>query len=400
MGRKVLIGILLLGGLMIFALATFYVKNWQFHLGKGYNLYARFPVAQTLDEGDIVRLAGVPVGTVTDLTIDTRADTESPVKAALWIRSGVRVRAEDTAYIKMSTLFGGNYISIERGDPRARVLADGESVPKTGVTPSITQVIEKSTETLTTVSDSFQGISQVVEQISEGKGTLARLIQDEDFFNQLQATVGDAEGAVAGLKKASERLEKGEGVLGKLLMDDQLAADLETITTDVKEMSASLRSISAELQDGQGTAGRLLKDEELYVRLRDSVDALGKVAEGFQEGKGILSQLLQDEELASELRELTANLRDVSERVANSEGTLGRLLASDETYQKLNKSMDDLNEVTAALADGKGTLGKMMMDDKLYDRITSIADDLQAMLDTYREQSPVVSLAGAVFGAF
>ncbi|NIQ99290.1 MAG: hypothetical protein GTN78_03700, partial [Gemmatimonadales bacterium] len=61
---------------------------------------------------------------------------------------------------------------------------------------------------------------------------------------------------------------------------------------------------------------------------------------------------------------------------------------------------DDLNEVTAALADGKGTLGKMMMDDKLYDRITSIADDLQAMLDTYREQSPVVSLAGAVFGAF
>ncbi len=42
----------------------------------------------------------------------------------------------------------------------------------------------------------------------------------------------------------------------------------------------------------------------------------------------------------------------------------------------------------------------MMMDDKLYDRITSIADDLQAMLDTYREQSPVVSLAGAVFGAF
>ncbi|MFO8008403.1 MAG: MlaD family protein [Candidatus Brocadiia bacterium] len=400
MGRKVLIGMLLLGGLIVFALATFYVENWQFYLGEGYRLTARFPVAQTLDEGDMVRLAGVPVGTVRDLSIDTRADTESPVKATLWIRSGVRVRAEDTAYIKMSTLFGGNYISIERGDPRARALADGESIPKTGVTPSITQVIEKSTETLTTVSDSFQGISEMVEQIREGKGALARLIQDEEFFNQLQGTVTEAEGAVAGLKKASERLEKGEGVLGKLLMDDQLASDLETITADVKELSADLRAISADLQDGQGTAGRLLKDEELYVRLRDAVDALAGVATGFQEGEGILPQLLQDEELATELRETAANLRDASERLATSEGTLGRLLSSDETYQKLNKSMDDLNQVTAALAEGEGTLGKIMMDDRLYNRITTIADDLQAMLDTYREQSPVISLAGAVFGAF
>jgi hypothetical protein len=60
----------------------------------------------------------------------------------------------------------------------------------------------------------------------------------------------------------------------------------------------------------------------------------------------------------------------------------------------------NLKEVSDRLAGGEGTLVKLMTDDKLYEQLTQIAEDLQGMLDTYREQSPVISFAGAVFGAF
>jgi phospholipid/cholesterol/gamma-HCH transport system substrate-binding protein len=94
------------------------------------------------------------------------------------------------------------------------------------------------------------------------------------------------------------------------------------------------------------------------------------------------------------------NLRDVSARIRDGEGALGKLLTTEEAYKKLDASLDDLNAVTSALREGEGTLGKLMRDEKLYEQISQIADDLQAMLDTYREQSPVLTFAGAVFGAF
>ena len=57
MGKKVLVGMLLLGALIVFGVATFKVKNWQFYLSKGKPIEARFPVVHTLDKGDLVRMA-------------------------------------------------------------------------------------------------------------------------------------------------------------------------------------------------------------------------------------------------------------------------------------------------------------------------------------------------------
>ncbi len=407
MARKVLVGMLILGALFIFGLATFYVENWQFYLGKGYRLRAKFPIAQTLDKGDLVRLAGVQVGTVEDLDVNTTVDTPYPVEAVLWIRSEVQVRAEDTAVIKMSTLFGGNYVSIRRGDPKAPVLSSGELINNTDVAPSVTEVIEQSTVTMKKVSEAVDEVSAAARQMTEGKGTIGRLLTDEEFFNKLDAAVTDAGEAATGLKKASRRLEEGEGVLGKLLMDDQMAEDLQTLAEDTKVLAANLREVSEDLAAGRGTMGRLMKDETLYENLTESTRSLKETTEAFAEGEGILPQLVNDAELANELRALTddlgrtaANLREISEKMKSGEGTLGKLLASDEAYRKLEKSLQDLNEATTALSEGRGTLGKLMNDDKLYRQISQIADDLQATLETYREQSPVLTFTGALFGAF
>jgi phospholipid/cholesterol/gamma-HCH transport system substrate-binding protein len=294
MARKVLVGMLLLGALFIFGLATFYVENWQFYLGKGYRLRAEFPIAQTLDKGDTVRLAGVPVGTVENLEVRTEVDTLYPVEAVLWIRSGVTIRADDTAMIKMSTLFGGNYVAIERGDPGAALLTNNEYISKTSVAPSITQVIEQSTETLSKISGAFEEISRITKDLTEGKGTLARLLKEEDFYNELQSTVAEARDAATGLKASAQRLEQGEGVLGKLLMDDEMAQDFETLTADAGELASNLRAVSADLQNGRGTLGRLMQDEELYEKLSDSVGTIGDAAKTLREGEGILPRLLQD----------------------------------------------------------------------------------------------------------
>ncbi len=400
MTRKVLVGMLLLGALFIFGLATFYVENWQFYLGKGYRLEAYFPVVHTLDEGDLVRMAGVAVGTVETLQIDTEAGDELPVRAVLWIQNDVRVRAEDTAVVRMAGLFGGNYVAIDRGAPSAPVLADRDRIRQTQVAPSITQAVEQAKTTLSEISTAFEDVSAITRNLREGKGALGRLVADEEMgarFGQILADVGEA---ADGLRVATDRMEKGEGVLGKLLMDDRMAADVGALIGDARELAENLYEFSEELARGEGTLGKLMSDDQLYRNLDEAVATVRDVAASFREGDGLLPGLLEDPKLADDVRALAENLRQISDRLATGQNTLGKLLEDDELYSKLNASLDDLNQFTAALAQGEGTIGKLVVSDETYNKLNQLVESLQGLLDAYREQSPVISFAGAVFGAF
>lgn len=400
MTRKVLVGMLLLGALIVFCVATFYVKNWQFYLGKGYRLQANFPVVHTLDEGDIVRMAGVPVGTVQDLTISTRAATKLPVQAVLWIRSDVTVRADDKAMIKMTSVFGGSYVAIERGDPTAPVLENGALIAQTEVAPSVTEIIEQSKQTLAEMQRAFEDVTAITADLREGKGTLGKLLGDDEFFNKLDGITTDVSSAAGSLKNAADRMEKGEGVLGKLLMDDQMAQDFDTLVADIKGLAENLRQTSEDLREGEGTIGKLLASDELYNRIND-------IAKALHEGDGVMASLLNDAELADELRQfvsdaqaVAADVRSITAKIAEGESSLGKLLSSDETYVKLDQSLNDLNEFTAALREGRGTVGKLVNEDEGYRKLMQLVESVQGIVDTYREQSPVISVAGTIFGAF
>jgi phospholipid/cholesterol/gamma-HCH transport system substrate-binding protein len=407
MTRKMLVGMLLLGALFIFGLATFYVENWQFYLGKGYRLTANFPVVQTLDEGDLVRMAGVSVGTVEDLKIETEEATKMPVEATLWIRSGVKVRGDDTATVRLASIFGGSYVSIERGDPTARELGDGDKIAKTDVSPGATEIIEQSKETLQEIQRAFEDVTAITVDLREGKGTLGRMLKEEEFYNNLDALMAETREAVETLKGATERINEGKGVLGRLIMDDELASDVDALVSNTTELTSNLREITEDLREGQGTFGKLLQSSELYDRLNQAVDTVSDVAALFRDGEGIVAKLLDDPEMAGDMRELFAdaadaaiNLKDITDKITSGENTIGKFLESDEAYEKLNASLDDLNEFTTALAEGKGTVGKLVTEDEAYRKITNLVDSVQGIVDTYREQSPVISFAGAVFGAF
>ncbi len=393
MGRKVLVGFLLLGALFVFGLGTFYVKNWQFLISKGYVLEAHFERAQQLGEGDIVRLSGVPVGSVKSLSIDTELNTPLPVTAELYIRKEVMIHAQDEAVIRMGSLFGGNYVEIKRGDPSAPVLRNGDTLRKTAVSPSISEVVEASTTALDNVNKAFADIQKVTASISESKGALGRLINDKGLADKLTQIVDDAGSSMDSLKSATARINKGEGLLGKLVMDDKVASDFQAIAENAKGLTANINSISADLKAGKGTIGKLLSDDALYT---DAKDVFGL----FRNGDGLLPRLLKDKELSDSAKQTIDNIRDVTAKIEKGDSTLGKLLSSSEAYDKLNASLDNLKAFTSDLANGQGTIGKLVKDDKVYTQLTQILSDVQGLLETYREQSPVISFAGAVFGAF
>ena len=379
MGKKIAVGMLLLGALIIFALTTFYIENWEAYVGEGgYTLWARFPTAQGVVKGDEVHIAGVPVGRVARLEVDTSGNVEKPVTITLWVRRTVTVREQDVAAIEIRSVFGGAYLSIVPGDPGAPRLEDGQEIKNVQIQASVAQLMARAEGTLTNAEEAFGKFGKAADGITE----------------------------------ITTQVQEGPGLLPKLLTDEKWAEDMQALASDAGEVAASLKALSADLQEGKGPLGVMLKDEESAEKLKALIASAQSTFEGFQEliaqareGKGLAARFLSDEELAgnvdqvaADIKEFSATLAKISEEFEGS--TLQKIMTDDEAYNKLTSLLDNLNASAEALASGQGTLPMLLRDEKLYQDLAGAAENVQKMLDEYREQSPVLTFAGALFSAF
>jgi len=380
MARKVLVGMLLLGALIIFALATFYIENWQYYLQvrKGYQLTARFESAQDLRKGDEVRLAGVEIGRVHELKIDIDADPTHPVHALLWAEEDVKVRAEDVASVEVRSVFGGSYIVITPGDPQAAVLKHGDEIKNTKVSASLTDLVGKADTMLSRMGDAIgdasaalESIKNMTTKIEQGEGTLGKLLTDEQAYTDLRETLASTREAFDGLGQLITDMHEGKGLLAKLMTDEKLAENVEKLVLNANESMVSLQKITSGIESGEGVAGLLLKDKEFAEKVR---------------------------QIVSDLEGVTKTMAKVSEDFEAS--TLGKLVTSDEVYNSLTETLDQMKKSVAQFSEGEGTLGKLVKDDKVYNQISAALESVQKLLDDYREQSPVLTFFGAVFGAF
>lgn len=419
MARKTLIGMLLLGALVVFALATFYIENWQFTvLSKGYKLSAHFERALDLSAGDEVRIAGVEVGRVHRVWVNTQTPSPRPVEVELWILNDARVRAEDTARIAIRSIFGGSYVTIQRGEPTATVLRDGDRIENTKVSAGITDVAIKAQDVLSAAEQTFVeaseglgALTEVATRLLNGEGAFGKLLTEDAAYDELREILAATREAFEGIEEFTTQLQEGKGLLARLLTDEELAADVEKTFRDASVAAENLRAISDDLREGNGLLTKLLTDEKLARDAEGLLDNaavaaenLRKITTDLSEGKGPAGRLLYDEEMGAKLEQIITDAQAFTGMLAEfskdfRDSSLGKMASDDELYRKLTATLDQLKETVSTISEGKGTFGKLIKDDKLYRQLSTAMESVQGLLDDYREQSPILTFAGAILGA-
>lgn len=174
------------------------------------------------------------------------------------------------------------------------------------------------------------------------------------------------------------------------------------VLDDLKSTVANLREVSDRIAKGEGTVGKLIKDDAIYNDLNKLSADLREVSEGLRTGKSSIGKLLNDDgQLYNELDRIAANLAKATQNVADGKGLLGKMLSDDETmYQDLQASMKSLRKVGESIDRGEGTLGRLVRDEELYTEIRRLVKEARAMVDDFRETSPITSLSSVFFGAF
>ena len=119
------VGTMIIVGLVLFAVAVFFISGQVGFFTRHYTLKAYISTAGELREGAQVRLAGISVGNVVKVGISPYADRQRAVEIDLKIARTFQneIRADSVASVETVGLLGDSYVDITRGTPGQVVLA-------------------------------------------------------------------------------------------------------------------------------------------------------------------------------------------------------------------------------------------------------------------------------------
>ncbi len=316
-------------------------------------LRARFANADGLRPGAEVQLAGVRVGSVKEVNfLPPSEEPNAPrIEAILAVDETIdgrpatqRIRTDSLAQLTAPSLLAPDkVINIIPGSAAADPIRERQELRASSGSglSDLTSSGKDLTEQLNRLSSEF---TEVAQKVNQGQGTLGRLVNDEAFYNSLNASVREAQDLI-------RQIRTGEGSAGRLINDPALYNNLNATI-------GRLQTIADDLQSGRGTAGKFLTDDALYndtrstiaearnslARLNTSIEEINGIVADVRAGRGTAGKLLTDEALYNDARATLARLSVTSERIDSviagaqrGEGTLGKLITDDGLYNNANQ---------------------------------------------------------------
>jgi phospholipid/cholesterol/gamma-HCH transport system substrate-binding protein len=271
---EVAVGILLTLATIILLTGTIWLVRGG--LSRGYPLHARFGWGQSLKQGQPVLLAGVTVGSISDV----KFRNEGFLDVDLRIENQYKVPHNATARVKPVGIFGDVAVALEVPGPSEDWFAPGDTIPAGA--PSGT--IEQLTAQMDTISRSISRISRALETELVQAGMLKDLRRSAAnaaaFSKQLQEIADEQN---RNLTETLNAFKKTASAINPAMLDSA-TRNVVRATDNIAHLAASLDTNSARatailsrLQNGEGSAGKLLSDTLLYQdtrRLVTSIDSL------------------------------------------------------------------------------------------------------------------------------
>ncbi|HIG10718.1 MAG: MlaD family protein [bacterium] len=389
-----LLGLLFVGALSILGYFTFFLSDFSF-LGNVQQITVHFPEAGGLREGDSVLVAGVRWGKVTTITYDPSAALQNKRITVLLSldKDAVALHEDHTIRIEDATLLGGKNLSIDPGTASEALVPADQVLFGTlqlNVVEAAGEWIDKNGDAL---SETVTFVRDLVEGVSEGRGTVGLFLKDEQLADRVESLVYDAADTAANLKTITARLERGEGSLGQLLVKDDLLATFSEITDSLQQLLDEGNAVMADAREGKGLLGAILVDEQLSENVTLAMSRLRAILVDLAAGKGTIGRLLSKEEIGKDLQ-------TIMDRLAKGEGSLGKFMKEDEFYENARQISVDLKDIIAQVRDGRGSVGRLIMEEDLYNSLLRAVGLLTRSLEEYREAAPISTMTSVIFGAF
>jgi phospholipid/cholesterol/gamma-HCH transport system substrate-binding protein len=179
--------------------------------------------------------------------------------------------------------------------------------------------------------------------------------------------------------------ESGEGTVGRFITDPSFYNNLNATVENANLTIQRINDLVGDLADGPGTLGQLVRDDALHRRLVGATEDLDRLLTKIDDGEGTLGRLVNDPSIYQKSDELLAHLGDITGKIDRGEGTLGKLSTDEDLYASLRDSVDELAGILKDVEAGKGTLGKLAKDEALYQNLNEVSSELVKLIYDIRQ---------------
>lgn len=243
-----------------------------------YEMQATFTDAAGLREGDEVKVAGVRVGRVTDISVD-RAN--GLVEVTWVVDQGVDIGEDAGADIALETLLGSKYIRIsdaatgdrlmadlprdERAIPHEECDPDGVCTPRTTTPVDVFDLTREATERIeATDNERLNALIVQLTEVTDGKrGTVTDLIEGVD---QVATAINERE------RELAELLDSADELAANLAIKDQTLVQLIDSSKTILDFLSQRR---AELAVALGEGSDAVRALSLLIETnREQLDAI------------------------------------------------------------------------------------------------------------------------------
>jgi phospholipid/cholesterol/gamma-HCH transport system substrate-binding protein len=271
------VGILVLLSVIILTIVIVILGQKANLFTRKYTLRTHLNRVEGLTVGAPVWLAGVEVGNVKEIKFIPLSEG-GKIEVVFTVNRDVMelIRQDSIAIITSKGLLGDKIIYLTVGSK------DKEVVPPDGILPS----------------EEFTDFGVVLNKLSTA---LSRL---SDLSDRIDAVAVELHNITTRANAVINRIDAGKGTLGRLISDDEIYNNLKTAVT-------SLNTVLMELNSPKGTLGMLLKDPTFYEKLNSTASRMNSFMEKIDKGEGTLGRLASDEKLYSDLMEATNSLKEL-----------------------------------------------------------------------------------------
>ena len=352
--KTIRVGLLVAAALLVLMIFVFFIGSEQKIFSRKNEYKVRLDNVTGLAEGNPVKISGVTVGVIKDITLP-RDPKMRDVDIELMVdrKYADRIRTDSRARLKkLGLLAGDSYIDISPGSPKFDALEPSSLIPAARQT-NVDQLISSGEDLVDNFVQISYSLKNILGRVDRGEGLIGELTSTPETKQRITDTF------LTTLNKTNAILghvESGKGLVGKLVYDDAFAA---SFTGSLQESARSLQTlvtdVEGSLKSGQGAVPALLNDPEgkkkvldLIENLRLTSANLAALTTSYQSGQGLVPRLMNDkaygDQTLVEFNGLLRQLNDTVARINRGEGTAGKLISDPSVYESVNDILIGINE--------------------------------------------------------
>lgn len=280
---------------------------------KSYTVYALFEDATGLTEKSRVQIAGITVGEIKKITLDT---TGTKAKVEIKLRGDVPLKSDGTIAKKNSSILGDSYLEVTTGVK--------------GIPISNGMMIDNALESAS-MGGMMNKFDAIASDIKDMTGELKKVMVDQNNMESIKAIIGNIETIT---EKIDKLMDKNNEKID-FIMDD-IKTLTQTITQLTPIYTKQVEQILVNLNKTTTSLDGVVNENKDYIT--SILISINKMLNNTKSKMGSVQDSIDN------LEQITENISSITGKINNGEGTVGALVNSDKLYNDVDDIMGSASD--------------------------------------------------------